>query len=60
MGTYALDAMRLAMLQGYTLYEIRHDIFALLGFTLVLTPLAFMAFRKALKRAKMEGSLTHF
>jgi len=58
--TYALDAMRLAMLQGYSLYQIRFDIFALLGFTLVLTPLAFLAFRKALKRAKMEGSLAQY
>jgi ABC-2 type transport system permease protein len=58
--TYALDAMRLAMLQGYSLYQIRFDIFAMLGFTLVLTPIAFLAFRKALKRAKMEGSLTQY
>ena len=58
--TYALDAMRLAMLRGYSLYQLRFDIFALLGFTVVLTPLAFLAFRKALKRAKMEGSLAQY
>ncbi|MFC1948184.1 ABC transporter permease [Chloroflexota bacterium] len=58
--THALDAMRLAMLQGYSLYEVRYNIFALLGFTLVLTPLAFLVFRKALKRAKMEGSLIQY
>jgi len=58
--TYALDAMRLAMLRGYSLYQIRGDIFALVGFTLILTPLAFMVFRKALKRAKMEGSLIQY
>jgi len=58
--TYALDAMRLAMLQGHSLYQLRYDIFALLGFTLVLTPLAFLVFRKALKRAKMEGSLIQY
>jgi ABC-2 type transport system permease protein len=58
--TYALDAMRLGMLKGYSLFEVRYSILALLGFTLVLTPLAFLAFRMALKRAKIEGSLTHF
>ena len=58
--TYALDAMRLAMLKGYSIYELRFDILVLLGFTVILTPLAFLAFRKALKRAKMEGSLIQF
>jgi ABC-2 type transport system permease protein len=58
--TYALDAMRLAMLRGYSIYEVRYDILALLGFTVVLTPLAFFAFRKALKQAKREGSLIQY
>jgi ABC-2 type transport system permease protein len=58
--TYALDAMRLAMLKGNSLYEIRLDVLVLLGFTLVLTPIAFIVFKKALKRAKMEGSLIQY
>jgi len=58
--TYALDAMRLAMLKGSSLYEVRFDILVLLGFTVVLTPLAFLVFRKALKRAKMDGSLIQY
>jgi ABC-2 type transport system permease protein len=58
--TYALDAMRLAMLKGSSLYDIRFDILVLLGFTAFLTPLAFLAFRQALKRAKMEGSLIQY
>lgn len=58
--TYALDAMRLAMLQGYSIYELRFDILVLLGFTVILTPLAFLVFRRALKRAKMEGSLIQY
>jgi ABC-2 type transport system permease protein len=58
--TYALDAMRLAMLKGYSLYEVRLDILVLSGFTLVLTPLAFFVFRSALKRAKREGSLIQY
>jgi ABC-2 type transport system permease protein len=58
--TYALDAMRLAMLQGYSLYQVRLDILVLLGFALVLTPISFVAFRRALKRAKKEGSLIQY
>jgi len=58
--TYCLNAMRLAILQGYSIYELRFDILALIGFTVVLTPLAFLVFRKALKRAKVEGSLIQY
>jgi len=58
--TYALDAMRLAMLKGYSISELRFDILVLLGFTVILTPMAFLVFRKALKRAKMEGSLIQY
>jgi ABC-2 type transport system permease protein len=58
--TYALDAMRMAMLKGSTLYDVRLDMLALIGFTLVLTPLAFLFFKKALKRAKIEGSLIQY
>ncbi len=58
--TYALDAMRLAVLKGSSLAELRFDILVLLGFTIALTPLAFLVFGKALKRAKIEGSLTQY
>jgi ABC-2 type transport system permease protein len=58
--TYALDAMRLAMLKGVSLYEVRFDILVLLGFSLILTPLSFLAFRQALKWAKKEGSLIQY
>ena len=58
--TYALDGMRLALLRGYSLYEVRFDLLVLLAFTLVLTPLALLVFRQALRRAKIEGSLTQY
>ncbi len=58
--TYALDAMRLAILKGHSLYDVRLDILVLLGFTMFLTPLAFLVFRQALKRAKMDGSLIQY
>jgi len=58
--TYALDGMRLAMLKGYSLYQVRLDVLVLLGFTLVLTPISFLVFRIALRRAKKEGSLIQY
>lgn len=58
--TYALDGMRLAMLKGYSLYQVRLDILVLLGFALILTPISFWAFRTALRRAKKEGSLIQY
>jgi ABC-2 type transport system permease protein len=58
--TYSLDAMRLAMLKGYSIFEVRYDILILLGFALVLTPMAFLTFRKALNMAKREGSLIQY
>jgi hypothetical protein len=48
------------MLKGYSLYEVRLDVLVLLGFALVLTPLSFLVFRQALKRAKKEGSLIQY
>ncbi|MBI2859300.1 MAG: ABC transporter permease [Chloroflexi bacterium] len=58
--TYALDAMRMAVLKGSSLVELSSNILVLIGFTAVLTPLAFWAFGLAVKRAKMEGSLTQY
>jgi len=58
--TYALDAMRLAMLKGYSIYQVRYDLLVLLGFTIIITPLSLLVFRLALKRAKKEGSLVHY
>jgi hypothetical protein len=48
------------MLKGASLYDVRLDIMVLLGFSVVLTPIAFYAFKLALKRAKMEGSLIQY
>jgi len=58
--TYALNAMRHAVLQGFSFYELRYDILILIGFSLVLLPLALFGFRQAVKRAKIEGSLVHY
>jgi ABC-2 type transport system permease protein len=58
--TYSLRAMRLALLQGYPLSALAPDILALALFSLLLLPLSLLAFRYAVHRARVDGSLTHY
>lgn len=58
--TYSLRSMRLAMLQGYSLWALAPDILALALFSVVLLPLSMVAFRLAVRKAKMDGSLTQY
>lgn len=58
--TYALRALRHALLQGYSLDMLLPDIIILLFFTLVLLPLSIVLFKFALKKAKIKGSLGHY
>ena len=58
--TYALDAMKLATLKGASLIDLRLDVMVLAGLTVVLRPRALLAFRTALARSKMEGSLVQY
>lgn len=58
--TYSLHAMRLALLQSASLKTLLPDILALTAFSLALMPLGLAVFRFAVRRAKIEGSLTHY
>jgi len=58
--TYALDGMRMALLQGHSLYQLRANILALSIFTIFLLPISIFVFGKAVKRAKIEGSLAQY
>lgn len=58
--TYALRAMRLALLQGAPLQALAPDLLALLIFAAVLLPLSLFVFRYAVDRARNEGSLAHY
>jgi ABC-2 type transport system permease protein len=58
--TYSLHAMRLALLQGAGWSEIIADLLILSLFVVGLMPLSQLAFRYAVRRAKNEGSLTHY
>jgi ABC-2 type transport system permease protein len=58
--TYALQAMRGALLLGATWNQLAPDILALVLFCVVLFPLALLVFRYAVDRARAEGSLAHY
>ena len=58
--TYALRAMRLALLQGASFSELMPDILALGAFCVILLPASLLAFGYAVKWARRDGSLTHY
>jgi ABC-2 type transport system permease protein len=58
--TYAMQAMRAALLNGATWAELSADLLALLLFCLILFPLSLFLFRYAVNRARKDGSLAHY
>jgi ABC-2 type transport system permease protein len=58
--TYALHAMRLALLQGAGFDILLPDLLALTLFAVILLPLSLLAFQFAVRRARQDGSLTHY
>ena len=58
--TYALRAMRLALLQGASFSELMPDILALGAFCVILLPVSLLAFGYAVKWARRDGSLTQY
>jgi ABC-2 type transport system permease protein len=59
--TYSLEGMRLALLKGNSVRELLFpNIMALILFSCVMMPLSVFIFGHAVRRAKKEGSLTHY
>jgi ABC-2 type transport system permease protein len=58
--TYALNGMRKSLLASATFAEILPDIAALAVVTAVLLPLSLLAFRLAVRKAKKDGTLSHY
>lgn len=58
--TWALRALRGALLQGRGLRELVPELRALVLFIAVLLPLGVLAFRLAVRRARQEGSLVQY
>jgi ABC-2 type transport system permease protein len=58
--TYALRAMRLALLQGFSLSALAREVAILFAFAVVLVPLSLLTFQFAVNLAKREGSLAQY
>lgn len=58
--TYAIRAVELAVYRGYAINQLTKEIGFLLLFSLLLLPLALVSFKYSLKKAKFDGSLTHY
>jgi ABC-2 type transport system permease protein len=57
--TYALEAMRAALLEGAGLAAIARPLLILFLFALILLPSSLLAFSWALRRTKSTGTLSH-
>jgi ABC-2 type transport system permease protein len=58
--THSLEGMRLALLKGLSTNDLLPHILALTLFSVVLLPISVGLFGYGVKRAKIEGSLTHY
>ncbi len=58
--TYALEALRGALMRGQSLYELRAPLLALVLFNVVLVPLCLIVLRRALAYTKRAGSLGQY
>ena len=58
--TYALDGMRKSLLASAGFAEVLPDIAALAVFNIILLPASLLAFRLAVRKAKKDGTLSHF
>ncbi len=58
--TYSLDGMRKSLIASAGFSRILPDIGALAAFNAVLLPLSLFVFRLAVRKAKRDGTLTHY
>lgn len=58
--THALRAMRLALLQGKSMIDVLPEVAALSVFCFLLLPISLSVLKYAVRRAKQEGTLTHY
>lgn len=58
--TYGLDGIRRVLIEGQGVAEVRGPLLTLLGFLLVLLPFSLWVFKRAVRRAKRDGSLIQY
>ena len=58
--THSLEGIRMALLQGYSLGQLRFQVLALGIFIAVLFPLSIISFNLAFRQARKDGTLWHY
>jgi ABC-2 type transport system permease protein len=58
--TYALDAIRLSVLQGYSIAMLQSELLIMAGMSLVLFPLSLKTFEWAVEKGKRDGTLMQY
>ena len=58
--THAIEGMRFALLQGYSVSDMKPTLVALLAFSVVLLPLALAGLSFSLRRARRNGTLSFY
>ncbi len=58
--THSLKAIRLAVLQGYSVGQLVHELGMLAIFAVVLLPISLLFFRKAIDIARRDGTLSQY
>jgi ABC-2 type transport system permease protein len=58
--TYALDALRLTMLQGYSLSKVARPVITLTLIAVILLPTSLILFNAAVRKGRKEGTLMEY
>jgi ABC-2 type transport system permease protein len=59
-NTHALIALRQTLINHYSVWQVKDQIFLLLVFSFLTVPLGIVAFRKGFDRARKEGTLSYY
>jgi ABC-2 type transport system permease protein len=59
-NTHALIALRQALINNYSIWQVKDQVMILFVFSLITVPLGIVAFRKGFDRARREGSLSYY
>ncbi len=58
--THSLEGVRQALLNGAGFKDVKENLVVLIAFTLILLPISLCIFSLAVKKAEVDGSLTHY
>jgi ABC-2 type transport system permease protein len=58
--TYSLEGIRLALIRGQSLMDLRTQVIALVLFDIILFPASIVCFNAAFEKARRDGTLCHY